>query len=147
MPQRRTDAPSRSKTPERVLLGLQALSFALGGRWLMMLLSGAQLAYLAHRAHTGRSSMHAADMISIMPQEKRERIGRLVLCGAMLLLIIVRCVAVSLAQAPRPRLTLCARRLVEDAIKVAMAPLTAAHGAHAHVTHHLPRMRTRGGRP
>ena len=96
------------QTPERVLLGLQALTYAVAGRWLMMLISAAQLAHLLHKAHTGRSSLHAADMISVMPQEKRARLWRLGLCGLLLLLIVVR--------------------LVEDAIKLAMVPL-AAHTA------------------
>ena len=56
----------------------------------MMLISLAQLAYLVHRAHTGHGTLHAADMISVMPSEKRARIWRLALCGVLLLLIIVR---------------------------------------------------------
>ena len=78
------------QTPERVLLGLQALTYAVAGRWLMMLVSAAQLAYLLHKAHLGRSGFHAADMISVLPQEKRSRIWRLALCGALLILIVIR---------------------------------------------------------
>ena len=79
------------QTPERVLLGLQALTYAVAGRWLMMLVSAAQLAYLLHKAHMGHSGFHAADMISVLPQEKRSRIWRLALCGALLILIVIRC--------------------------------------------------------
>ena len=95
LPQRRVQA-SRSllrahiQTPERVLLGLQALTYAVAGRWLMMLVSAAQLAYLLHKAQRGGSSLHAADMISALPQEKRARIWRLALCGALLILIVIR---------------------------------------------------------
>ena len=56
----------------------------------MMLVSVTQLAYLAHRAHAGHGVMHAADMISVLPAEKRRRIWRLALCGVLLVFIVVR---------------------------------------------------------
>ena len=94
-----------------MLLGLQALTYAVAGRWLMMLVSAAQLAYLLHKAQRGGSSLHAADMISVLPQEKRTRIWRLALCGALLILIVIRH-----AGALRTRfcssLTLCRKRQV-----------------------------------
>ena len=83
-----------------MLLGLQALTYAVAGRWLMTLVSAAQLAYLLHKAQTGRSSLHAADMISVLPQEKQSRLWRLGLCGALLIIIVIRYAGATRTSAP-----------------------------------------------